>query len=98
MCYEWRAAEMGAEILDSSETSVDKKRSDEGEGSNAPAPLGQLESLFAFLEESLWTSGFFGGNRGVNSAYGPEDGSFQEDARASAAMSRLRRFCDCART
>ena len=54
--------------------------------------MGQLESLFTFVEESLWESGFFGAGRGVSSQYGEEEGKQQEEARASAAMGKLRRL------
>ena len=56
------------------------------------APAGQLESLFEFWEASLWDSNFFGGDRGVNSAFGDEEGREQEAQRAASAMAKLRRL------
>ena len=60
--------------------------------SDRRAPMGQLESLFAFWEESLWESRFFGGDRAVHSAYGEVEGREQERSRAASAMSKLRRL------
>lgn len=61
-------------------------------GASARAPVGMLESLFGFWDESLWRAGFFGGGRGVSSAYGAEEGTAQERSRAAAAMGKLRRL------
>lgn len=63
----------------------------DAEQSNARAPLKQIDSLFEWWEEQLWRVGFFGGRRGVNSAYGEDEGRRQEASRASAAMAKLRR-------
>jgi tRNA C32,U32 (ribose-2'-O)-methylase TrmJ len=61
-------------------------------GTSARAPLKQLDSLFEWWDEALWQVGFFGGNRAVNSAYGKWEGNSQEEARAGAAMGKLRRL------
>ena len=88
MCYEWSSsAEADAAREPSEEENEEAPR-----GNDARAEMGQLESLFTFIEESLWESGFFGAGRGVSSQYGEEEGKQQEEARASAAMGKLRRL------
>jgi tRNA/rRNA methyltransferase len=95
VCYEWVCASAGANDSDRDGASA---AAPEEQPSTAPssleqrAPLGQLDSLFGAWEESLWSSGFFGGDRGVKSEYGEHSGHKQEQARAASAMARLRRL------
>ena len=86
MCYEWGACPAAA-LVDPSEESEEAAEED-----YQRASLGQLDSLFEFWEQSLWTSGFFGGSRGITSDRGEEEGRKQEEVRAAAAMSKLRRL------
>ena len=62
------------------------------DGSSAAAPLKQVDSLFDWWDDTLWRCGFFGGGRGVRSAYGAADGAEQERTRAAAAIGKLRRL------
>ena len=87
MCYEWSSA---APDIAAADPDAAAKAKEEEELRRAP--LGQLDSMFEFWEESLWESNFFGGGRGVHSTYGSKQGAEQEKARASSAMSKLRRL------
>ena len=94
MCYEWGSAadtETQFDVARSAAEAAAEAAATEA-GSGARAPLGQLNSLFEFWEESLWGSGFFGGARGVHSRYGADAGAEQERTRARAAMDKLRRL------
>ena len=90
MCYEWSSSAEAEAAKEQSEEEEDEEEAPRG--NDARAEMGQLESLFTFIEESLWESGFFGAGRGVSSQYGEEEGKQQEEARASAAMGKLRRL------
>ncbi len=95
MCYEWGAADGNSESqLDVARHAAEAAAADGDAalGAGARAPIGMLDALFTWWEERLWASGFFGGARAVQSAYGVEEGARQEALRASAAMAKLRRM------
>lgn len=99
VCYEWASAlrQSGdngeATQLVATQLDVAKaaEQAADADPANAAAPLKQIDSLFEWWESQLWTSGFFGGARGVQSNYGQAEGERQEAARAAAAMAKLRR-------
>lgn len=92
MCYEWSSV---AEAADDEAAAEDAPSAEIVPDAAQRASQGTLESLFAWWEDSLWTSGFFGGSRAVKSAYGEDAGKTQEESRAAAAMGKVRRYAAC---
>jgi len=107
LCYEWASLGDERSQLDVAKQAWESEV-EAIDGSGARAPMRQVDSLFTWWEDRLWRSGFFGEllERPSTVAGGEGDGgggkprvdikedraAEQQSARASSAMSKLRRL------